>query len=981
MTDEQWLAALKLYESGSSLPPEQIGEFLNMATVDGEVRESVLAMFKGNKTTGGLDRIGQTIGHYVVTGRLGQGGMGEVYAARDPGLGRPVAVKLLSEPLAGTSSPLDRLIQEAKAASALNHPNIVTIYEVIRAASRLAIVMELVDGMSLRQLCGSPLPVDRVLHLGGQIARALAASHGRGIVHCDIKPENLMVRPDGFVKVMDFGLARDLASITTSSFPAAGTLRYMSPEQSRGETPAPASDIFSLGIVLYELATGKHPFDSGSIFEALKALNQNDPPPPSLLNTFVPASLDALIQKMLAKDPSQRATAAEVARALGSGFSDRHTASPPAFPQVGDANLKRGLREVDRPKPLEKPPILRSASRRTLLGMVAAAAVAGLGFQWYLRHANPTAPEFQVEMVVPPTDDRPSFALSPDGRRVAFGVSENGPRRLWVRALDSSSAQPLPGTEGATSPFWSPDGRSLGFFADFKLKRIDLGGAQPQVLAAVASVFAQGTWGSGGVILFSWGVTPVSRVSASGGGATLATNPAKGQNNQFAPRFLPNGRDFLYVINGSDPSIWLATLDGSAPRRITSIALGTDSAAEYLAPGWLVRVRQGVLEAQRLDVDSGGLWGDPVPLERSVSVDASNLAGSFSVSPSGAIAWRSGGGLRRQMIWFNRSGQNLGSFGDIGDSTLFIPELSPDGKRVATMRGPVGSSDIWLQEGIRNRRLTFGPADDRYPIWSPDGARVVFASNRNGAYDLYERAADGSGTEQVLLQSAELKRPNSWSPDGRFILYSTGQNNGDLMVLPLTGDRKPFSFLSTPFNEQQGVFSPDGKWVAYQSDQSGQFEIYVRPFPGAGGQSQVSAGGGDSPRWRPDGKELYYLAPDLKLMAAKVTGQAAAFTAVNPESLFQTHINQATNRQQYDVARDGRLLILTDLPDTSAEPIHLLLNWQPAPAREGQWTRSDEWRRTQIHRRSPFQLFHLTTHSVDLRLHNRTPTRKFLTLV
>jgi hypothetical protein len=378
-----------------------------------------------------------------------------------------------------------------------------------------------------------------------------------------------------------------------------------------------------------------------------------------------------------------------------------------------------------------------------------------------------------------------------------------------------------------------------------------------------------------------------------------------------------------------DPSIWLGALDGSEPRHVASIAVGTDSAAEYLAPGWLVRVREGVLEAQRFDSARGQLSGDSIPLERAVGVDASNLSGSFSVSASGAIAWRRGAVGRRQLIWFNRSGQNLGPFGDVADSTVYSPEISPEGKRVATMRGPIGSSDIWLQDASRNSRFTFDAADDRYPIWSPDGARVAFASNRSGAYDVYERAADGSGGERLLLQSAEFKRPNSWSPDGKFILYWAAQNNGDLRVLPLTGDRKPFPFVSTPFDEQQGVFSPDGRWVAYQSDESGRYEIYVRPFPGPGGQAQASAGGGHSPRWRADGKELYYLAPDLRLMAAKVSAQGTGFTAATPESLFPTHINQATNRPQYDVARDGRFLILTDLPDTSAEPIHLLLNWRP----------------------------------------------------
>jgi serine/threonine protein kinase len=917
MTDEQWKAAWKLYKTGSGIPPGQVRAYLDTATMDDEVRAAVLSMLEGSKPAETVDRMGQTIGRYVITERLGQGGMGEVFAACDSELGRLVAVKLLAAP-AGQSLPVERFIHEAKAASALNHPNIVTIYEVIHATSLLAIVMELVDGMSLREFSGSPLPVDRLLHLGEQIARALAAAHAHGIVHCDIKPENLMIRPDGIVKVLDFGLARNLASSTLHSFLAAGTLRYMSPEQSRGEVPSPSSDIFSLGLVLYELSTGKHPFDAGSLLESLKALNESEPLAPSLLNAFVPANLDVLILKAMAKDPGERPSALEIARALEGRSANEPIALVDFHP------VRRPSPAVDRPKPRKK-------TRRWVMAGSAAAAT-GLAILWALHYLHPqtTTPQFQLEMVVPATDDRSSFALSPDGQRIAFVASDNGTRRLWVRALDSTSAQPLPGTEGALSPFWSPDSKSLGFFADFKLKRIDLDGAQPQVLASVPSNFAEGTWGANGVILFSWGVTPVSRVSASGGPVTIATKLAKDQTNQFTPRFVLNSRQFLYVVNGVDPGIWLGSLDDVAPRRITSIAVGTDSAAEYLNPGWLIRVRQGVLEAQRFDVSRGQLSGDAIPLERSVGLDAGNLKGSFSVSASGTIAWRTGGTGRRQLIWFNRMGDSLGAFGGIGDSTLFAPEVSPDGKRVATMRGPVGSSDIWFQEGNRDSRFTFDPADDRYPLWSRDGASLAFASNRMGVYNLYEKPADGSGDEHLLLQSEELKRPNSWSPDGRFILYWSALNNGDLMLLPLGGDHKPYPFLSTPFDEQQGGFSPDGKWVAYQSDESGHFEIYVRPFPGPGGQVQVSAGGGHSPRWRADGKELYYLSPDLKLMAAKVIAQEETIQAMTPESLFQTHVNQATNKQQYDVARDGRFLVLTDLPDTSTEPIHLLLNWQPA---------------------------------------------------
>jgi Tol biopolymer transport system component len=349
------------------------------------------------------------------------------------------------------------------------------------------------------------------------------------------------------------------------------------------------------------------------------------------------------------------------------------------------------------------------------------------------------------------------------------------------------------------------------------LKRTDLGGGRPQTLAEVTNTGAEGTWRAEGVILFNGGAyAPIFRVPASGGQAIAATKLSKGQAG--LPRFLPGGRQFLCISNGTDPSLWLGSLDGEGagaePRRIAAIASGGDSEGEFFAPGWLVRVRGNDLVAQRFDAGRGQLSGEPVTLAQAVGADPINSAGAFSAA-SGVIAWRNGGGGRRQLIWFNRSGQNAGTFGAPNDSGLFNPELSPDGKRAVITRGPVGSADLWMQEGTRISRFTFDPADDRYAIWSPDGARVVFASNRKGTFDLYEKPANGSGSDEILLQSADTKRPNSWSPDGRFVLYWSSQNNGDLMVLPVAktekpGDRKPYPFLSTPFNEQDGAFSPDG---------------------------------------------------------------------------------------------------------------------------------------------------------------------------
>jgi Tol biopolymer transport system component len=351
-------------------------------------------------------------------------------------------------------------------------------------------------------------------------------------------------------------------------------------------------------------------------------------------------------------------------------------------------------------------------------------------------------------------------------------------------------------------------------------------------------------------------------------------------------------------------------------------------------------VRGNVLVAQRFQTQGGQISGDPVIVAQGVALDSVTGSGAFSVAASGpqspypTIAWRNASGNRRQLIWFNRSGQNVGTFGAPEEANLQYVEISPDGRRVAVARGPAGSRDIWMQEGARTTRFTFDPVDVN-PVWSPDGASVVFSSNRKGAFDLYRKPADGSGSEELLLQSAETKRPNSWSPDGRFLLYNSAQNNGDLMVLPMTEDqktrqRKPFPFISTPFNEQSGAFSPDGKWVAYQSNESGRNEIYVRPFPGPGPQWQVSTGGGISARWRKDGKELYYIGPDYKLRAVAASTQGGTFVPGTPEALFQTHIPQVGGaRPQYDVARDGRFLIDTELQDTPADPIHLLLNWQP----------------------------------------------------
>ena len=826
--------------------------------------------------------------------------MGEVWKARDSRLNRDVAIKTSHIGFNG------RFQVEARAVAALNHPNICTLHD----AGPDYLVMEYIEGLTLAdRINQGPVPVGEALAIAKQIADALEAAHDKGIVHRDLKPANIKIRPDGSVKVLDFGLAKageaqevtpDSPTMLSTLGMILGTAGYMSPEQARGQAVDKRADIWAFGVVLYEMLTAKRLFDGTTASDSLAAVLTREPD-----LTPAPEKTRRLLASCLEKDPKKR------------------------LRDIGDwaRLLEDGPPRVELRESAKLPWIVATAA----MGLVAIAVTV-----FHLATARPPATETRVDIVTAPTIDPFSFALSPDGRQIAYVASGvalgDGPSRLWVRPLDSTTGQSLPGTEGARNPFWSPDNRSLGFFADFKLKRIDIGGGQPQTLTdgrggGVGAAAA--TWSSQGVILF----TPDSssalfRIPASGGTAMAVTKLAR-QYSHRAPRFLPDGRQFLFAATGVESGIWLGSLDGGVTRRLAPIAPGNDSAAEYLAPGWLVRVQQNNLVAQHFDAVSGRLSGDSVTLAQGVRFDPATFAGAFSVSSGGMIAYRAGGGGRQQLVWFNRAGQNTGVFGPPVES-LFHPELSPDGKRAGITRGPFGASDIWIEEGTRSTRFTFDAADDRYAIWSPDGERVVFASDRKGTLDLYQKPANASGTEEVLLQSADLKRPNSWSPDGRFILYASSQNNTDLMVLPMTGERKPFPFLSTPFSEQQGTFSPDGRWVAYQSNESGRLEIYVRSFPGPGGQWQVSSSGGISPRWRADGKELYYVAADNQLMASSVVVQGGTLTPGTPMPLFQTHIVDGPFRPQYDVARDGRFLINTELSDRSTEPIHLIQNWKPA---------------------------------------------------
>jgi Tol biopolymer transport system component len=566
-------------------------------------------------------------------------------------------------------------------------------------------------------------------------------------------------------------------------------------------------------------------------------------------------------------------------------------------------------------------------------------------------------PETRTEIVTPATTQPLDFALSPDGRQIVFSASSAGASRLWLRSLATTAVQPLAGTEGARWPFWSPDGRSVGFMAGNALKRLDLGGGAPQTLAPVTSG-GGATWNADGVIVFA-PITrgPLMRVSAAGGAVTAVMTFGPGQVALLAPQFLPDGHRFLFTALGAPDAsgIYLATLEGSAPIRLTPstsagiyLPEGGGRAGPLRGGGWLLWLRGDTLVAQRLDAAKGELEGKPVTVADGLTdaaLGSSRGRSVVSVAATGLMAYRTATGGTRRLMWLDRSGAARGTIGDAAaDGTLSNPSVSPDGRRVVVSRTVQGNTDLWLLDGARASRFTFDPAPDSLPIWSPDGARIVFRSNRAGAEDLYQKLASGAGVEERLVASNQVKTPESWSADGRFLLYRSidPQTSLDLWVVPMVGDRTPSVFLKTRFREGYGEFSPDGRWVAYESNESGRNEIYIRPFvpPGvagtpptvAGGEWQVSTVGGIYPRWRLDGKELYYINPAGAMMAVPITVTGATVAPGPPVVLFPTHIvgggEDTAQARQYDVAPNGRFLINTEL-DSAAVPITLLQNWNP----------------------------------------------------
>lgn len=922
MNDAQWADAWKLYLSGGSLPPDQLQSFLQEANPDPEVRDAVLTLLDRSSQPGALDPIGQKIGRYILTGRLGAGGMGEVFAARDAELGRTVAVKLINAH-AHAAPPLERFIHEAKAASALNHPNIVTVHEVIQTSARLAIVMEWVDGSPLRNLCGAPLPVDRVIHLGLQAAQALAAAHARGIVHCDIKPENLMVRNDGIVKVLDFGLARDLSDAASRSALPAGTLQYLSPERSQGEPPSPATDIFALGIVLYELATGAHPFAAASLFETLKKLDAAAPPPPSHANSYVPPHLDALILRMLARDPAQRPAAALVVSQL----------------------------EARSPSPLP-PPAARAPFSWRLPAVLTTLAllVAAVAYLWAPR-AAPDLAAVRFSFSPPFRARALHLAVSPDASRIAF-TNSNSTTGIWLRAANSLTAERLPGTDFAISPFWSPDSQSLAFISHGGgLRRIDLtpaGPRPPQTLARVASNYAGGAWSPRGVILYAPHPTGAGlyRVPARGGTPEPATrlNPAHQEIAHRYPEFLPDGKHFIYwVWSGVEEytGIYLGSLDPSEKLPATPL-VRTWREAHFAAPGHLLYLDGPTLVSRPFDPAGLRFTGDPVRLSEPVARHRESTGrAQFSVAGGRALVYQEAlPGVPSRLVIRDRAGNPVRSVD--GPVMGHFAALNPRETTLALQGVDDNTVEaLWsldLSRGIVSR-LTASTASNQRPIWSPDGKNIAFYSNRAGAYDIYSRPTESAGGDELLVRSPYAKTAEAYSPDGKFLLFTETHpdTKADIWYVPLAGDRKPLPYIKSGFDELWPKFSrvPDAQgrqWFVYMSDRTGTLEVYLRPFlPGrpeesAAAEVRVSSHTGAYPCWRNDGREVYFfegakdpdvIAVDVQLTVPPRLGAPRRLFKFNNESWGGCAV----------FANGQRFAFMEPPSDFTPAKINVVLNW------------------------------------------------------
>jgi Tol biopolymer transport system component/predicted Ser/Thr protein kinase len=859
---------------------------------------------------------GAQLGPYRVLSQIGRGGMGEVYRAHDTQLHRDVAIKVLGSALANDEQYMERFQYEAKILASLNHPNIATIYGI----EQRALVMELVEGENLH----GPLPLQEAMRIARQIAVALEAAHERGIVHRDLKPGNIRITAAGQVKLLDFGLAKlsavaaddpmvspGLPSPTSASVTVAGTVigsaAYMAPEQAKARPADKRADIWAFGAVFYELLTGERLFAGETIAETLAAVVRGEPDL-SRLPPETPPHVRHLLVRCLRKDPMNR------------------------LRDIGEARIA-----------LDEPPAEAAAVKRGKGFMAAAAGLTAIGAGVFLFWPRPEARQMPSFRLAVPPPDRAGFslvslpALSPNGRYLAFATGSGHQARLWIRDLTGIQSHEIPSTEGAFDPFWSPDSRSIAFFVPGKLKRVNVDHG-PVTTICDASDGRGGTWNRDGVIVFAptFG-SPLYRVSGDGGTPELLgeLRDAQGETSQAFPWFLPDGEHYLYTSRNADPArngIFVASLNARTRLHLVS----APSNAVYSPPGYLLYVRAGTLMAQSFDASQLRTTGEPFTVADEVGFLPGSLQGQFAVSQSGLLSYYSGSHpLLSQLTWVNRGGKAVETVGE--PDVMQAPALSPDGNTIAIDRldPAIGTYDVWLYKLPDHAfsRFTFDAANDIFPVWSQDGKSILFSSDQGGQLGLYEKSANGASGEHLLLQMAGVTLPTDRA--GRGLLLFSNQAPravGKLFSLPLTKGAKPVPLFVSRASESHGRLSPDGHWLAYDSDETGSAQVFVSTFPETSGRWQISgenakAEGGTRPLWSQDGRELFYISTSGKVMRVPV-GADATFTHGQPTRLFEARMPPMS---PFEINRHGsRFLILNGIQPDVTTPITVVVNWQNA---------------------------------------------------
>lgn len=873
--------------------------------------------------------------------------MGEVYKAHDTKLRRDVAIKVLPASFARDADRLARFRREAQLLASLNHPNIATIYNIEDSNGTTYLVMELVPGENLAERIkrDGAVPVEEALTIAKQIAEALEAAHEKGIIHRDLKPANVKLTPEGKVKVLDFGLAKafaeDPSSVDMSNSPTLsmaatmqgvilGTAAYMSPEQAKGKAVDKRTDIFAFGAVLYELLTGKQAFHGEDIAEILAAVMKTEPDW-SLLPESTSPAIRTLLRRCLRKDRRQR---------------------------LGDAGAVRIEIEdvLSGVTPGQVEPV---ASQRTGRERLAWAAAVGLLILTTIAFAIGfvlRAPKAQQPMRLSAeigadaslsTIFGASAILSPDGARLAFVAGGSDQKqRIYVRALDQLQATALSGTENARDPFFSPDGQSLGFFADGKLKKISVNGGGPVTLCDALDDRG-GSWGDDGTIVFARDSTsPLSKISSAGGTpqALITLDKQTGETTQRWPQMLPGGKAVLFTSSTTQAAYENADIVvySTASGQRKTVQHG-GFYARYVPTGHVVYMHEGTLFAVPFDLNRVEVTGQPAPIVEGV-VNVTNYGGAqFSFSDAGNLLYVAGrGGGQISLYWMDREGK----FTPLRETpaSYLSPAFSPDGKRLAMENSDGKRSDIWLYEWDRDAltRLTFAGESNRFPVWTPDGQRIVFSSlEKGGTFNLWWIRADGAGNAQRLAESKYAQFAGSWGPDGKVLAFRqvNPDTGNDIMILAIQGDEKsgwkpgePKPFLNSPFSELNPAFSPDGRWLAYQSNESGDFEVYARPFPGPGGKWQVSTGGGLFPEWSHNGKELFYRSVDSKIMVVTYTASGDSFRADKPQLWSPGQFTDAgSNTYNFDLHPDGKRFAVLKTPGTgqaaAINKVNIVLNW------------------------------------------------------